>query len=259
MITLIGHGFVGQRIAKHLDDFEWISHKDIPSANTDFVINATGYIGFPNVDAGENNKQLGLQANVLYPLSLERIVDVPILHISSGCVYTGYPETGWKEDDTPNFTFDNGSFYSGCKGLFQELFEQYKNKSYLFRIRLPFDHTMDNRNLLYKYDNYEKLVDYKNSITGVEDLVNCVNLFVKQRPTPGVYNVCNTGTTTTKKIVQKLGLTDKQWISHSEFEKLVISPRSNCSLNTDKISSVYLMPDVDTALDKAVSLYKQQC
>lgn len=256
MITLIGHGYIGTHIAKRLRDFEWISHKEIPNEKTQFIVNATGYVGYPNVDDCEINKQKCLEANVLYPLLLEEKYSVPILHITSGCVYSGYPENGWTETDEPNFNFDNGSFYSGCKGLFQNLLKNYLIKSYLFRIRMPFDDSLHHKNLLYKYEKYSKLIDFENSLTSVEDLVNCVSLFIKERPEYGIYNIVNKNTTTTKRVVEKMQL-NKEWMSQEEFQSKVKAPRSNCSLSTKKIEGVYDMPHIENSLDKTIYSYRK--
>lgn len=260
MITLIGHGYIGTHIARNLRDFEWISHKETPARHTKFIINATGYIGYPNVEECEVNKDLCAQANILYPLSLEERykdrVNVPILHISSGCVYTGYPEGGWTEEDEPNFTFDTGCFYSGCKITFQKLMKRYLHKSYLFRIRMPFCDTMHPKNLLYKYHKYPKLVDFKNSITSMLDLINILQFFLKERPDFGIYNIVNKGTISTRDIVSKMQL-DKQWFTTDEFEGISKARRSNCSLSTKKIESVYPISEVNEAMDKAIFSYRK--
>ena len=123
MITLIGHGYIGKHIQTELwhQDLKhnWISHTDPIPSNTTYIINCAGYTGVPNVDACEYNKQETIEGNVLFPLNLERSTNVPIMHISSGCVYTGYKDGGWLETDTPNFNFDNASFYSATKTLAQ--------------------------------------------------------------------------------------------------------------------------------------------
>jgi UDP-glucose 4,6-dehydratase len=255
MITLIGHGFIGTRLAQTLENFEWISHNDIPSKNTKFIVNATGYIGSPNVDAGEAHRQMNIEANVRYPMSLEHKFKVPIIHITTGCLYNGYPEGGFKEDDPPNLNFDNGSFYSGCKSLLQEMMTPYLDKSYMFRIRLPFDHTHDKKNLLFKYEMYDKLYDTENSLTYVKDLCNIVNMFIKERPEGGIYNITNPGATTTKRVADKMGLT-KEWFTAEEFKKACPTPRSNCFLNTKKIENLWKFPDVDEAIEEAIYLYK---
>ena len=126
MITLIGHGYVGKYIQKELEKqvikHEWIDHETQPSASTKVIINAGGFTGVPNVDACESQKDKTIDGNVLFPLRLSRwaeLRNIPIVHISSGCVYTGYKEGGWIEEDAPNFTFDNASFYSASKALNQ--------------------------------------------------------------------------------------------------------------------------------------------
>jgi dTDP-4-dehydrorhamnose reductase len=258
MITLIGHGYIGTHIAKKLRNFEWISHNETPSKNTSFIINATGYIGYPNVEECEKNKDVCMEANVLYPLSLERQYRIPILHITSGCVYTGYPEGGWTEEDAPNFTFDAGCFYSGCKIAFQKLLQPYLDKSYLFRVRMPFCETPHPKNLLFKYNRYPKLVNYKNTITGMLDLINIVQYFERERPDFGIYNIVNKGIITTEEIVKKLDV-DKQWYTREEFESISTTKRSNCALSTKKLESVYPVPHINDSLDKAIFNYRKNC
>ena len=49
MIVLIGHGYIGEHIAKELDNqsiqYQWIHHTDNIPTDTTFIINATGYTG----------------------------------------------------------------------------------------------------------------------------------------------------------------------------------------------------------------------
>ena len=154
MIVLIGHGYIGEHIAKELDNqsiqYQWIHHTDNIPTDTTFIINATGYTGVPNVDACEVEKQQTIDGNVTYPLKLEiNNTNTPILHISSGCVYTGYHKN-FTETDEPNFDFNNGSFYSGSKALEQKLLQPFMNKSYLLRIRMPFGDSHHPKNFLTK-------------------------------------------------------------------------------------------------------------
>ena len=122
MITLIGHGYVGKQIKKELEHqnihHEWITHTQSVPVGTTAIINAAGYTGSPNVDACEQHKQETINGNVVFPLQLEAANPfIPVVHITSGCVYTGYKDGGWTEEDAPNFDFNNGSFYSGSKAL----------------------------------------------------------------------------------------------------------------------------------------------
>ena len=258
MITLIGHGYTGNNIAKKLGgtEFEWITHRDTPSKNTDFIINATGYVGFPNIDECEVNKDMCMEANVMFPYKLETLNKAPILHVSTGCVYDGYKEGGWLETDKPTFTFDNGSFYNGCKVMLQEVIEPYLSKSYLFRFRLPFGPKKDSRNLLTKLEMYNKLYDKENSFTQVEDLASCIVYFAKHRPPPGIYNVSNRGSTYLRNIAHMLDL-NKVWMNEQEFKSITKVPRSNCVLNTNKLEQVFKMPSIEEALERTIKEYKK--
>ncbi len=261
MIVLYGHGYVADYIAKemHNQSFKFVrlSHHALLPKETKFIVNAAGFTGNPNVDACEVLRDECVDGNIRWPLKLERIAsqisDIPILHITSGCVYTGYDKE-WTENDPPNFTFNNASFYSACKALAQELLSPYMDKSYLFRIRMPFGPHIHHKNLLTKYERYAKLVDYENSVTQVEDLAKCVCHFIRTKPTYGIYNVCNPGSTSTKEIVAEMGL-HKEWMTHDDFAKAVVAPRSNCVLNTKKLESVYAMRYADQAVSETVRKY----
>lgn len=256
MITLIGHGYVGEHIADTLLNRElkyyWISHRDPVPHDTTVIINAAGYTGSPNVDACEINKQATIEGNVVYPLRLE--IDnpqIPIVHISSGCIYTGYTDGGWLEEDPPNFDFDNGSFYSGSKALGQEVLTPYMNKSYLLRIRMPFGNAHHPKNFLTKMVKYEKLISYNNSLSYMPDVAAVAVHFATKLPAPGIYNVCNPGCSNAKEIVKMMGI-DKEFFTDLEFHNAVIAPRSNCILNTDKLMSVYPIQPVNAALRNAI-------
>mgnify|MGYP003345733312 FL=1 len=259
MFVLIGHGYVGNKIANELGRqkraFYWNNHKDPVPSNATVIINAAGFTGKPNVDACEIYKQETVDGNVTFPLKLEQAnPDTPIIHISSGCVYDGYVDNGYKETDPPNFTFNNGSFYSGSKALAQELLMPYMNKSYLFRIRLPFCSEHTQKNLLTKYENYNKLINVRNSLTNMEEIAQLIVYFAKNLPTPGIYNACNPGSMTTREIVDMMGLT-KDYFTDEEFQAVIKTPRSNCVLNTDKICKVYPLTDIKTIMAKTVKQY----
>lgn len=259
MITLIGHGYIGEHIAKELNNqnmyYRWIHHTDIIPNDTNFIINSTGYTGVPNVDACENEKQQTINGNVVYPLQLEHNnPNTPILHISSGCVYTGY-EKHFTENDPPNFDFNNGSFYSGSKALEQKLLEPFMHKSYLFRIRMPFGNSRHPKNLFTKLERYEKLIDYPNSVSYVPDVAKAVVHFILTRPQFGIYNVCNPGYTSTKEIADSLGL-QKEWFTPEDFRSSVVAPRSNCILDTSKLEKVFPIMDAKSAIKLASENYK---
>lgn len=261
MITLIGHGYIGEHCDVELAEqklaYHWITHKDPVPAGTSVIINAAGFTGSPNVDACETLRQETINGNVIFPLELEhQHRAIPIVHISSGCVYTGYKDGGWTEEDPPNFDFNNGSFYSGSKALAQELLTPFLDKSYLLRIRMPFGLHRHPKNFLTKLEKYEKLIDFENSLSYTIDVAQVAVHFAVHRPKPGIYNVCNPGSSTTRQIANQMGL-NKSWFTEDEFKQATQAPRSNCVLNTDKLQKVFPLQPIDSVLESVISKYTQ--
>jgi dTDP-4-dehydrorhamnose reductase len=260
MITLIGHGYIGHAIYNKLQiqsyyPVEWIDHQTKISSSTSLIINAAGYTGSPNVDACEIHKEDTIAGNVIWPLKLElENPKTPIIHITSGCVYTGYDKE-YTEEDAPNFNFNNGSFYSGSKALAQKLLEPFMHKSYLFRIRMPFGSDRHPKNFLTKLEIYTKLVDFRNSLSHIDDIADTVLHFIVTRPNFGIYNLVNSGSKTTKEIVSMMGIT-KNWYTHDEFAAAVTAPRSNCVLDVSKLSDVIRVRSIDDALKDALAKYQ---
>lgn len=256
MITLIGHGYVGDHISKLLSDMKisyyWIRHTDSVPDDTEIIINAAGYTGSPNVDACETYKQETINGNVIWPVALELAnPDKPIIHISSGCIYTGY-EKEFTEDDAPNFNFNNGSFYSGSKALGQTLLAPFMHKSYLLRIRMPFGNYDHPKNFLTKMKNYKKLISMDNSLSYMPDVAGVVvRIATSKNIAPGIYNVCNPGSSNAREITEMMGI-KKEFFTEEEFKKVVVAPRSNCILNNNKILNIFPMQHVKQALIEAI-------
>jgi UDP-glucose 4,6-dehydratase len=261
MIVLIGHGYVGSHIAEELErqklPFVWASHQERVPVCTNVIINAAGYTGVPNVDACETHKQDCIDGNVLWPIQLEQAnPHTPIVHISSGCVYTGHKEGGFTELDPPNFDFDNGSFYSGSKALAQQLLMPYMHKSWLLRIRMPFGRRPHPKNFLTKLETYNKLVDFENSLSCVEDVARTAVRFALERPWFGIYNVVNPGSATTRQIADMMGL-KKEWFTTEEFSSAVTAPRSNCVLNSHKLQRVAPISPLAYTLSSTIEAYRK--
>lgn len=258
MILLIGsQGYIGRKIEEELahssqnylapNPLFITSYEETISlfeqAKPSIVINAAGFVGIPNVDACEEKKEETLLGNVSLPVILASVcefLNIPLLHISSGCIYSGYKKD-FTEEDEPNFSFSNPpcSFYSGAKTL-AEKFLKGIEKKYILRLRIPFDEHDNPRNYLTKIQKYDKLLDAKNSITNLEELAEAVLFFCKERPDYGIYNVVNTTPITTKWVAEeanrilKLNKELTYW-DHEEFIKKNKALRSNCVLDNTKL------------------------
>lgn len=238
----------------------------------EFLINAAGYTGKPNVDACELHKADCLFGNAVLPGRIAEAcaaAGVPWGHVSSGCIYTGSrPDgSGFREDDTPNFSFrtNNCSFYSGSKALGEEVLQGQSNV-YIWRLRIPFDHVDSPRNYLTKLMRYERLLEATNSISQLHEFVAATFACWEKRVPFGTYNVTNPGQVTTREVaamIQKSGVCTKnfQFFSdESEFmQKAAKTPRSNCVMDAGKLARAGIqMTEVHEAIDRALKQWTKE-
>lgn len=286
IIILGGSGYVGkafqlvlyrsnmpfQSIARREMDYSSIPELTdfLKETKPEFVINAAGYTGRPNVDACEAARSECLAGNAFLPGSIRVACEaaaIPWGHVSSGCIFTATkPDgSGFSESDAPNFSFrqNNCSFYSGCKALGEELLKGAED-CFVWRLRIPFDENDSPRNYISKMMRYDRLLNAQNSLSQLEEFAAaCIDCWQKRVPY-GTYSLTNPGSVSTRDVVdmiRKHGLTDKEFRffdSESEFMQLAAkTPRSNCVLDVTKaLSAGIKMTPVDEALEKAMRTWK---
>jgi dTDP-4-dehydrorhamnose reductase len=255
----------------------------------EFIINAAGYPGRPNVDACETAREETLFANTLLPQTISRacsMTSTPWGHVSSGCIYhgaklidekgtrivegaelrqlfAGSPEKifGYTEWDEPNFSFRNApcNFYSGTKTLAEEAIRGVGDV-YLWRPGMPFNERSEPRNFLWRIQNYAKVFNGVNSLSHLDDFVRaCLDLWERQAPF-GVYNMTNPGAVLTRQVVEMIERILKPnrhfefWKDEEEFYRLgAKAPRSNCVLDVSKllVAGVKVRP-VEEALEDSL-------
>jgi dTDP-4-dehydrorhamnose reductase len=235
-----------------------------------FIINAAGYTGKPNVDTCEVHKAECLEGNAVLPGKIAEAcaaAGVPWGHVSSGCIYTGTRSdgSGFTETDSPNFTFrqNNCSFYSGSKALGEEVLAGAPNV-YIWRLRIPFDHRDGPRNYLTKLMSYKRLLDAVNSISQLQEFVASAFACWEKRVPFGIYNVTNPGVVTTKQVVAHIissRVLQKDYVffkDEAEFMEIAAkTPRSNCTLNSEKLASVGIkMTEVNEAIQRDLSRWQ---
>ena len=275
-ILILGKGYVGNYLAKATTEHNLIhiGKKDLDYSNPitfetflnelkiDWIINSSGYTGKPNVDSCEDDKENCYHYNVTIPLYITKVankLDIPVIHIGSGCIYSGY-EKQYTEQDPSDFGVDcfDSSFYSKTKDAFEKLSASLDR--YIFRIRIPFNGVPEPKNYLYKLLHYDNLISMQNSVTNVDDLVDFTFKFINKKPEYGTYNVTNSGSIEARQIIPLLrqaNIENKNWkfitIPEAEFKVA----RSNCILNTDKIKKLGLeLEDVNLSIIKSISQYK---
>ncbi len=288
MILLLGGtGYVGAAYRQLFEvrgvTYRSVSRKDcdytqkellrqlIRTTKPHFLINAAGYTGKPNVDACETDQTNCLLGNAILPGILAEVCTdekLPWGHVSSGCIYTGaHPDgSGFTEEEAPNFSFrqNNCSFYSGTKALGEEILTGVPNV-YLWRLRLPFNEVDSPRNYITKLIRYEKVVDFTNSLSQLQEYVSATWETWERRAPFGIYNVTNPGPVTTRGVVDliiKTGVCRKNYeffADEAEFmKKAAKAHRSNCVLDSSKLLKLGIpMTDGYTAVEKALLHWKQ--
>lgn len=284
MIILFGAtGYIGSEFKKQLAElklpvFIWPNAKKTTFKDLELwyeeagypligaVINAAGYTGKPNVDSCEIHKADTIHGNIVWPQILTDwciLNDIPLGHVSSGCIYEGRRNDGkpFTEEDEPNFSFDhnNSSFYSGTKVIAENIVKKHE-KHYIWRLRIPFEEYDNSRNYISKILKYEKLLDAENTVSNKQEFVSaCIQTIQKEVPY-GTYNVTNGGYITTKSVVEKLKSTiakDKTFtfVEEDEFYKNIVkTPRSNCVMSNEKLLSTGIkMRTADEALDYCIN------
>ncbi len=281
MIYLLGgSGYVGQAyqalLARQGIPFRNLRRADVDYTNPvvltaalqadrpEFLINAAGYTGKPNVDACELHKTDCLFGNGVLPGLIARAcaaAGVPWGHVSSGCIYTGArPDgSGFTEADAPNFTFrqDNCSFYSGTKALGEEVLAGQPDV-YIWRLRIPFNEVDNSRNYLTKLLRYNTLLEAANSISQLDEFVAATFACWQKRVPFGTYNVTNPGHVTTHEVVdliRRTGVSTKAFTffkNESDFmSKAAKTPRSNCVMDSSKLAAAGIqMTEVHAAVER---------
>lgn len=288
MIYLLGgSGYVGQAYQALLTrkgiPFRNVRRAELDYTNRDvlraalehdkpeFLINAAGYTGKPNVDACELHKHECLFGNAVLPgiiAEASTAAGVPWGHVSSGCIFTGArPDgSGFTEEDTPNFTFrtNNCSFYSGSKALGEEVLAGQPHV-YLWRLRIPFDNHDNPRNYLTKLLRYQRLLEATNSISQLEEFCAATLACWEKRVPFGTYNVTNPGQVTTREVVdliKRAGVSQKNFeffADEREFMKTAAkTPRSNCVMDSSKLARVGIrMTEVHEAVARDLRTWRK--
>ena len=249
------------------------------------VTNAAGKTGRPNIDWCEEHKEETLRSNLTGPLILLEECGkrgIYWVHLSSGCIYKGCREfplpagegkgegphgervrgfaQGFTEEDPPNFF---GSFYSRMKGWCDQILREFtepvdsRGGILILRLRMPFDGSQNERNLLVKLRKYQKVLDVQNSLTYLPDFLACAKTLIERRHT-GIFNIVNPGTISPyeimilyKKFVQLDHAVER--LTLGDLSHVVRAARSNCVLSTEKLQREGIVPrPVQEAVEEAL-------
>jgi dTDP-4-dehydrorhamnose reductase len=263
-VLILGAGYVGTELfchsAKEHINYYLKSKKDLDYTNNlelrkfilnndiSYVVNCSGFTGRPNVDEGEIKKKECWYLNVILPLKISKIckdIGINYIHISSGCIYSGY-EKEFTEHDEPNFgLYDHSSFYSKSKHAFEIL----NDYGCTIRVRMPFSDDLNERSYITKILKYDNLVNFKNSKTYIPDLCNFIEYIITKNISTssiGVINFVNPEAQDAEfvtGIMKAYNLENKNW-KFVDIEGInITAPRSNCVLSIDKLKTLF--PDFE--------------
>jgi 3,5-epimerase/4-reductase len=236
--------------------------KALEEHKPDIVINTAGKTGRPNIDWCEEHKEETVRSNITGPLVLldecaKR--DIYFVHLGSGCIYEGdNGGKGFTEEDPANYM---GSFYSRTKAYCDQILREFP--MLILRLRMPFDGSVHERNLLSKISKYPRVLDTENSLTYMPDFFAAAMALIEKRKT-GIYNIVNPGTMSPFRIMEMY----KEIVNPThEFEKLTMDQlsevattgRSNCMLNGEKLASEGIeMRSAEEAVREALTAIASQ-
>lgn len=270
---VFGAGFLGTKLAKELE-YTLVAREEVNPLNLDdlqrfldkrkpsIVVNSIGKTGRPNIDWCETHKAETLQGNVVVPINLATECEkrgIYFVHIGSGCIYTGYPEGGFKETDPPNFY--GPQFYAKTKILSEMALAELPGL--ILRIRMPIDNRPHERNLIDKLRKYPKIIEEPNSMTSVPHAVNVIKELISRRR-EGIYNLVNPGLISAAEIMTMYqSIVDPthsfEVMSLEQLDKVTLGKRSNCYLSTAKLAAEGLeLPEIHKAVEECLIEYRSK-
>lgn len=236
---------------------------EIEKYKPDFIINAAGVTGRPNIDWCETHRQETIRANVLGALNLADVAylyNIHVTNVSTGCIYE-YDERhpmwsgiGFTEKEKPNF---EGSFYSTTKIMLERLILEYPNVLNL-RVKMPISIDMD-KGFVAKIIKYEKVVNIPNSLCILDSLLPKM-IDMTLRGIKGNFNFVNPGALSHNQVLELY----RQYVDPSftwknfsleEHNKILKARRANAELDAQKLLCLY--PDIPPVKDALIALFKE--
>ena len=274
-VLLLGHkGWIGQKIIQILDDqkigYVTTDYRGESDDLKDFILdNSITHIYcclgrthgtlndkiYTTIDYLENSETLhqNINDNLYVPLTLAMFSDKHNIHftyIGTGCIFSDN-EKQFTELDKPNFF---GSNYSIVKGFTDMLIKN--TNALILRIRMPISSDKSIRNFITKITTYEKICSIPNSMTILDELLPLSIEMMKNQET-GCFNFTNPGTISHNEILEmykEIVNPTFTWKNMTivEQDKLLLSKRSNNSLDTTKLESKYKVDNIKDGVRKCL-------
>jgi len=263
MCTLLekeGIDFVGSNCrANNIQDLEKELEEVSPTHIMSFIGRTHGTTEdgkvYTTIDYLEQKGKLfeNVRDNLFSPMCLALLAQKNNIHftyLGTGCIFEydhahnfGNEETGFTEEDNPNFF---GSSYSIVKGFTDQLMHLCSGNTLNLRIRMPIIDKKEPRNFISKITTYERVCSVPNSMTVLDDLLP-IALDMALNKQTGTFNFTNEGLITHNEILEmyrEIVDPDFTWKNFTVEEQasILAAGRSNNCLDTKKLTSLY--PDL---------------
>lgn len=235
---------------------------EITSAKPDYIVNAAGIIGKPNVDWCEEHKQETIRTNIIGTCNLidcAYLLNIHITNISTGCIYEYddahpmYSGKGFTEEDEPNFT---GSFYSRMKIVLEKIILEYPNVLNL-RVKMPIEDL--EKGFVGKILKYKKVINVPNSFCMLDDLLP-IAIDMTINGIKGNFNFVNPGVLSHNEILDLyIQYIDPNFTYENftveEHNTILKARRANAHLSSHKLLKLY--PHVPPIKESLIKLFLQ--
>ena len=173
--------------------------------------------------------------------------NIHFTYLGTGCIFKyddehpyGNDTTGFTEESLPNFF---GSSYSVVKGYTDELMHFFDETVLNLRIRMPITDKLEPRNFITKITTYDYICSIPNAMTVLDELLPYALDMAKKRIT-GTVNLTNPGLVSHNEILEMYKeIVDPSFtwknFSPEDQAKILAADRSNNSLNSDKLITLY--------------------
>lgn len=243
------------KASSRLEDYPGIC-KELDSVKPDFVLNAAGIAGRPNIDWSESHQQETFQINIIGVANLAHACwqrNIHLTNYSTGCIYC-YDDDhpiGYKfnESDKPNF---RASVYSDGKVIAEEILSKYDNVLTL-RIRLPITGDNHPKCLITKLSKYSKIINIPNSVSILPELLP-ISINLTKDKIKGLMNFTNPGAIKYNDLMalyKKYINPEAKWETFDvqEQDKILKAKRCNCELDCQKLLKNYYVQEVHESLE----------
>jgi 3,5-epimerase/4-reductase len=208
-----------------------------------------------------------LRDNFFSPILLAKIcnkMNIHLTYIGTGCIYNydekheyGNENTGFKENDKPNFF---GSNYSTVKGFTDQYMNLFSNVLNL-RMRMCLNSHKDSKNFITKFTSFEKICSVPNSFTVLPDMIPIL-IDMMTKSITGTFNFTNPGLISHNEILEiykEIIDTNFTWknMTLNEQKQMLNSDRANNCLDISKLQKLYPnLINIKSAVRNCLENYK---